>query len=527
MTRDRTLPRGIGREAFEHLGKLVNTVSPSRERIGVPTPFTCEMLASIPECVPEDVADAARRARAAQPAWAATSFAERRAIFLRFHDLLLDRREQTLDLIQLESGKARIHALEEVLDTCLVARHYAIHAARYLRPRKRWGALPLVTTTWERRKPLGVVGCIAPFNFPLILGLTDLIPALMAGNAAVLRPDVQSSLTALWAVDLLYRAGLPEDLLRVVTGDGRVLGPPLIDAVDYVMFTGSTATGKVVARRAVDRLIGFSLELGGKNPLIVLADADLPAAVDGLVRGAFVGAGQVCVSIERAYIHSEIFAAFTRRLLERVRGMKLSAALEYGVDMGSLTTARQHATVRAHVEDAAAKGAIVLTGGRARPDIGPLFYEPTVLTGVTPEMRVYGEETFGPVVSLYEYTDVEDAIHRANDTPYGLNASVWSKDTRRAEEIAGRIRAGAVNVNEMYGATWSSTSTPIGGVKESGFARRHGAEGILKYTEAQTISVQRWLPLAPPRLMSERNYGLWMPRVLRLLRHLTALWPRP
>lgn len=510
------------RGQIERLARLVSAVT-GRERIPVLTPFTCETLGTIPNCAPEDLQEAVRRARAAQPAWAATSFADRRAILLRFHDLLLDRREQVLDLIQLESGKARIHALEEVLDTALVARHYAVHAERYLRTERRWGALPLVTTVWEHRHPLGAVGVIAPFNFPLILGVTDLIPALMAGNCVVLRPDVQSSLSALWALDLLHQAGLPRELLQVVTGDGQVLGPALVDAVDYVMFTGSTKTGRVVGGRAAGRLIGFSLELGGKNPMIVLEDADIEAAVDGLVRGAFVGAGQVCLSIERAYIHSAVAADFTRRLRERVLHMKLSAELDYDADMGSLTTARQFAAVCAHVQDALSKGAVLLAGGRPRPDLGPLFYEPTVLSDVTPKMRVYAEETFGPVVSLYEYSAIEDAIGRANDTNYGLNASVWSKDVRRALEVAARIRAGSVNVNEVYGAAWSATSTPIGGMKESGFARRHGAEGILKYTAAQTVAAQRWLPLAPPRLMPQRRYAVWMPRLVRLLRHLPGL----
>jgi acyl-CoA reductase-like NAD-dependent aldehyde dehydrogenase len=518
----RVLNSGIGRKTLERLAALVKVLSP-RAPIAVPAPFTGQILATIPACAPEDVSDAVRLARSAQPSWAARSFADRRSILLRFHDLLLDRQEQALDLIQLESGKARLHALEEVIDTALVARHYGLHAEEHLRPRRHPGALPALTTAWEHRHPVGVVGFIAPWNFPLILGVTDLIPALMAGNSAVLRPDVQSSFTALWAADLLYEAGLPREVLRVVTGRGRVLGPLLINSVDFVMFTGSTATGRQVGRQAAERLIGFSLELGGKNPMIVLEDADLDAAVDGLVRGAFVGAGQVCESIERAFVHSSIFDAFTRRFVERVTGMKLSGALEYGVDMGSLTTAEQLAAVAAHVEDAVSKGAVLLAGGRPRPDLGPLFFEPTVLAEVTPAMRVYAEETFGPVVSLYEYSATGEAIERANDTSYGLNASVWSNNVRQALEVARRIRAGTVNVNEVYAATWTATSSPIGGMKESGFGRRHGAEGILKYTEAQTIAVQRWLPLAPPRFMSEERYGTWMPRILRLLRHMPRL----
>ena len=407
-----------------------------REHAAVPVPFTSETLGKIPHCAPEDVYEAVRRARGAQQAWARRGFAERRSIFLRFHDLLLKRREQVLDLIQLESGKTRLHALEEVLDTALVARHYALHSEEYLRPRRHPGALRMFTTAWEHRHPVGVVGFVAPWNFPLILSITDLIAALMAGNSAVLRPDGQSAFTALWAADLLYEAGLPRHVLQVVTGQGRLLGPPLVDSVDFMMFTGGVRTGRQIARQAAERLIGFSLELGGKNPMIVLEDADIEAAVDGLVRGAFVGAGQVCVSIERVYIHSSIFNRFTGKLVERVRGMKLSPALEYGADMGSLTEPGQLATVSAHVQDALSKGAVLLAGGRARPDLGPLFYEPTLLTGVTPAMTVYSEETFGPVVSLYRFTRVDEAVELANDTRYGLNASVWSRNRRKARAIA-------------------------------------------------------------------------------------------
>lgn len=426
-------------------------------------------------------------------------------------------------MIQRESGKARRYALEEILDTALVARHYAVHAERYLKPRRRRGAIPLLTTAWEFRRPVGVVGAIAPWNFPLILSVTDLLAALMAGNTAVLRPDVQGSLTALWAADLLYECGLPRDVLIVVTGDGEVLGPALIDAVDFIMFTGSTRVGRIVARQAAERLIGCSLELGGKNSMVVLDDADLDKAVEGLVRGAFAGAGQVCVSIERAWIPAAQFERFCSEVTTRVRAMKLSAGLQYGIDMGSLTVPRQLKAVEEHVRDAVQKGARVLAGGRARPDIGPLFYEPTVLTGVTPEMKIYAEETFGPVVSLFPYTSLDDAIGRVNDTLYGLNASVWSRNTRSAMEVAKRIRTGTVNVNESYAATWTATASPIGGMGQSGMGRRHGAEGILKYTEAQTVAVQRVHPLAPPSWMNEEDFARLLSRLLRWMRHIPGL----
>ncbi len=501
----------------------VTVADPARATLPVISPFTGETLATIPAGTPADVELAVRRARAAQPGWASLAVARRAGVLMRFHDLLLQRGDEVLDLIQLESGKARRHAFEEILDTALVARHYGIHAEGYLRPHRRQGAFPVLTTTREVRHPVGVVGVIAPWNFPLILGITDVLAALAAGNAVVLRPDEQSSLTALWTARLLKECGLPDDVLQVVTGAGPVLGPPLIAGVDFLMFTGSTRIGRVVATQAAERLIGFSLELGGKNPMLVLADADVDAAVDGAVRGCFVGAGQVCVSFERIYVHDALYDDFTKRFVERVTAMRLSASLDYDADMGSLTVPRQLDATQAHVKDALDKGAMLLTGGRARPDIGPLFYEPTVLANVTPAMRLYAEETFGPVVSLFRFATDDDAIAKANDTRYGLNGSVWSRSTRHAIRVAERLQLGTVNVNESYAATWTATGSPIGGMKESGFGRRHGAEGILKYTELQTIATQRGLPLAPFPFMSERAYTRMMPSLLRVMRRLPGV----
>jgi acyl-CoA reductase-like NAD-dependent aldehyde dehydrogenase len=507
----------------EDLVSRVVLAGDARPRTAVVAPFTGEPLATIPLGEAADAELAIRRARDALEGWRTRDVGERSRVLLRFHDLLLARREQALDVIQLESGKARRHAFEEILDTALVARHYGVHAARYLRTRRRSGALPLLTTTLEVRHPVGVVGVISPWNFPLILGITDVLAALVAGNAVVLRPDEQSSLTALWAARLLEDAGLPRGVLQVITGRGPVLGPALIAGVDYLMFTGSTKTGRAVATQAADRLIGFSLELGGKNPMIVLDDADLDAAVDGAVRGSFVGAGQVCVSFERIYVHDSLYDRFVARFIDRVKGMRLSASLDYDGDMGSLTVPRQLAAVEEHLQDALSKGATLLAGGNRRPDIGPLFFEPTVLTDVTPAMRLYAEETFGPVVSLYRFSDEKEAVMRANDTRFGLNGSVWSRHASHALRVARQLQVGTVNINESYAATWTSTASPIGGMKESGFGRRHGAEGILKYTETQTIAVQRGVALAPLPGISESTYGRVMPALLRVMRRLPGL----
>ena len=519
----RRLTSGVDEEMLRRLAGHAVAAPGPRESIDVHAAFTGQRLGRVPHGTPDDVERAVRRARAAQGAWERTSFGERAAIFVRFHDLLLERQDQILDLVQLEAGKSRRHAFEEVLDTAIVARHYAHHAEEYLKPRRREGALPGLTAAYEYRQPVGVVGYIVPWNYPLNLLVTDAIPALMAGNTAVVKPDHQTSFTALWAVDLLYQAGLPRDVLQVVTGMGPELGPTLVGLVDFLMFTGSTRTGRIVAAQAAERLIGVSLELGGKNPMIVLDDADLDAAVDGAARGAFVGAGQVCVSIERIYVPAGLFSRFVERFAEKTRGLTLGPALDFTTDVGSLTSSRQLETVRDHVSDALEKGATLHAGGRHRPDLGPYFYEPTILTGVAEGMKAYADETFGPVVSVYPYDSLDEAVERANDTRYGLSASVWGRDTRRAVDVARRIRAGSVNVNEAYAATWGSVAAPIGGMKESGISRRHGAEGILKYTESQTVAVQRGMPLAPPPGIPESSYVKAMTGLLRTLRHIPGL----
>ena len=507
--------------ASELRAKLLSSITlcdGPHEEIAVRAPWTGETLANIPEAREADVELAVSRARAAQPAWAARPVRERTRIFLRFHDLLLKRQEEVLDLIQFENGKARRHAFEEVLDTSIVARYYARRAAGLLRTRRRKGALPLLTRTLEVRSPVGVVGFISTWNFPLILSITDILPALMAGNAAVLKPDIQTCLTALWAVALLREAGLPEDVLQVVTGDGRVIGPLLGERVDYMMFTGSTRTGKLVARQAADRLIGCSLELGGKNPMLVLRDADLKRTVEGVIRACFTGAGQVCISIERIYVDQSIFEEFVRLFVERTRAMRIGPGVEFSTEMGSITTAAQFATVEDHVRDALAKGATLAAGGRARPDLGPLFFEPTILLNVREGMRVFDEETFGPVVAVYPFATEEEAVARANASRFGLSSSIWTRDTARGVRLARRIETGSVNVNEAYAAAWASVDSPVGGWKESGLESRHAAVGLLKYTRSQTVAVERLLPIAPPTGIDPGLHGRIMTQLLKVLR---------
>ncbi|MFE9563492.1 succinic semialdehyde dehydrogenase [Streptomyces sp. NPDC006487] len=482
------------------------------------SPFTGDRLAELPEATPEDVAEAFAAARAAQPAWAAVPVRARAAVLLRFHDLVLARQAEVLDLIQLETGKARLHAHEEVQAVSIAARHYGRKAPSYLRPKSHTGAMPTLTKVTELRQPRGVIGQIAPWNYPLELSVGDALPAFVAGNAVVMKPDTETALTALWARDLLIEAGLPAEVFQVVLGEGPVVGPEVVRHADYVSFTGSTRTGREVAQGAAARLVGVSLELGGKNAMLVLRDADVEKAAAGAVRACFSSAGQLCISIERLYVHASIADEFVARFAARTKAMRLGSSLAYGADMGSLAGERQLAAVQRHVDDAVAKGATLVTGGVARPDIGPLFYEPTILDGVETAMAVCGEETFGPVVSIYRFTDEDAVIEEANGTSYGLNSSVWTKDARRGHAVSARLRTGTVNINEGYAPAYGSAQAPMGGMKESGLGRRHGSEGILKYTEAQTVAHQRLLPMGPSFGMDDEKYAEFMTRSLKVMK---------
>ncbi|WP_435199956.1 succinic semialdehyde dehydrogenase [Janibacter sp. GS2] len=497
-------------------GRVV--ASPTARTFTQTSPLSGGPIATLPLSTAADVSRAIDAARAAQVRWAATSFEERERILLRFHDLVLAKQVELLDLVQIESGKARRHAFEEILDTALASRYYARTAGAHLRPKSAAGALPVLTQTRVHHRPKGVVGVISPWNYPLSLAITDALPALMAGNAVVLRPDQQGSVTALAGVELLREAGLPEGVLQVVLGTGSEAGQAVVDRADYVCYTGSTATGRRVAQSAAGRLVSFSMELGGKNSVYIAADADLGRAVEGAVRACFSSGGQLCISTERVIVHAAIADEFLSRFVAAVEAMTLGTALEYGYEMGSLVSQAQLTTVTSHLEDARAKGARVLAGGRHRPDIGPFVFEPTVLEGVTSAMTCRDEETFGPLVSVYRVDDDDAAVALVNDTDYGLNSSVWTKDVGRGRRIAGRIHTGTVNINECYAAAWGSMGAPMGGMKDSGMGRRHGAEGIMKYTESQTVSAQHLVPIAPAFGLSDRAFARALTLGLRAMK---------
>jgi succinate-semialdehyde dehydrogenase/glutarate-semialdehyde dehydrogenase len=309
-------------------------------------------------------------------------------------------------------------------------------------------------------------------------------------------------------------------LLTVVLGDGPNIGSALIDEVDYICFTGSTATGRSVGAKAGERLIGSSLELGGKNPMIVCKDADLNTFLESAIQGCFSSAGQLCVSIERMFIHESIFETYLSAFVKRVNELKLGANVGWGYDVGSLGTSAIAGRVENAVNEAVRQGATIHTGGKLRPEVGPHVFEPTILTGVTKDMKIYRDEVFGPVVYVLPFKNEQEAIELANDSEYGLSASVISKDLKRARSIAMQIRSGSVNVNDGFAAAFGSVAAPMGGMGQSGLGRRHGIEGLIRFTEPQTIAMHARFLTGPKFGISEEKWNRLVTKSLRLMKKL-------
>ena len=499
---------------------LQNLVATSGSTINPVSPFPGVTIESVPESSKQDVALAVAKARKAQTAWANTEVSNRVKILDRFHKLLIENQDELLTTIQAETGKSRFHAADEILGLAMITAHYAKIGKRALAPKRRAGALPIFTKTYVLSQPKGVIGIISPWNYPLVLSICDALPAILAGNTVVVRPDSQTPWSAIRGLNLLRQAGLPEDVITIVTGDGNTTGTALIDEVDYVCFTGSTKTGKIVAAQAGARLIGASLELGGKNPMIVCADANLETFLEVAVRGCFTSAGQLCVSIERMYIHESIYEKFLSAFVEKVKELKLGAQLGWGYDVGSLVTNALVNRVSDAVSTAVAQGARIETGGKLRTDIGPNVYEPTVLTGVKKDMKISTEEVFGPCVYVQPFSSTEEATALANDSIYGLSASVITSNARAGRKIAEQLRSGSVNINEGFAAAYGSVAAPMGGMGQSGLGRRHGIEGLLRFTQPQTIARQRWISIGPKFGFDEEQWTKLLSKSLLILKRL-------
>lgn len=473
----------------ELMGELIRDLTPaSGDTVSVLAPFTGLPLYQLPQNSPAEVRQVTDRVRLAQLAWARSGFAHRREVLLRAHDLVVERSEQLLDIVQSETGKTRGQAFEEVFQSAAVTRYNALTARKALRGRAHRGGIPLVVRTHVRYAPKGVIGVITPWNYPLSLTAMDVVPALAAGCGVLQKADNQGALSTLALRAAFIEAGVPSDLWAVVAGDGGEVGDAVTSTADYICFTGSTATGKKVAATAAERLIGASLELGGKNPLIVLDDVDPSQAAADAAYACFSALGQLCVSIERIYVQQGVADDFISAFVARTQALVQNAGFDFAADVGSLASAAQLERVNQHLDDARAKGATVLAGGNARPDLGPYFFEPTILSGVSPDMECYANETFGAIVAVSVVDTDQEAILAANDSEFGLNASIFSGNPARAERLAHGIEAGSVNINEGYRASFSSIDAPMGGVKQSGLGRRNGIEGLRRFTEPITIS---------------------------------------
>ena len=491
----------------------------SADQVTIVNPATGKKIYDLPQLSVGLVAKAVADARLAQPSFAAMPVKERAKALFRLHDLLLSNQDKLMDLLQLETGKARSHAFEEVAGSLGSTRYFAKIAPKVLKKQITNSGVPFVTRSYVTFSPVGVVGVITPWNYPLALQMLDVLPALAAGNAVVQKADNQTALVSLYARKLAVEAGIPESAWTIVVGDGASVGNAITDSVDYVAFTGSTKTGKMVAERAAKRLIGYSLELGGKNPLIVLPGAKLSDAAEKVIAGAFGNSGQLCVSIERVYVPNNQKEAFEQELAARVNSLQVGKSDNFQMDMGTLTGINQLKRVEDFVSDAVSKGAKVLAGAKALPELGPYFYSPTVMTNIKPEMRLAREEVFGPFIAVVGYDTIDEAVELANDTEYGLNASVVGP-VKFAEKVANRLMAGSVNINEGYRASMASIDSPMGGMKQSGVGRRNGHYGLLRFTEARTVGIATGLLNFPSRAKQYNKMAPLMNSLAKVMKKL-------
>jgi acyl-CoA reductase-like NAD-dependent aldehyde dehydrogenase len=452
---------------------------------------------------PEQVAATFERARAAQPAWEAIGFDGRRKWMEALRDWILDNQDRLDEMMQQETGKVRADAALEAFYLLDAINFWVERGPKYLADEIVTPHVPLLRAKRSKvvYRPFGVAGFISPWNFPLILSIGDALPALVAGNAAVLKPSEITPLT-LGAIVRAWREeiGAP-DVLHVVNGTAETAGA-LIDECDYLQFTGSERTGKIVMKRAAETLTPLSLELGGKDPLIVTRDADLERAANATAFGGLLNTGQICISIERVYVEEPVYDEFVERLRAKVEALRQGADGDtYTAEVGAMTSPAQAEIVSDQVEDARASGARVLTGGRRGDGPGD-WYEPTLIADVDHSMKVMTEETFGPVIPVMKVRDVEQAVELANDSKYGLGSSVFAGDAAEGERIARRIEAGHCNVNDVL-VNYNVLGLPMGGWKSSGIGVRHGAQGIRRFCHTEALTI--------PRLPQAKSEPMWFP----------------
>jgi acyl-CoA reductase-like NAD-dependent aldehyde dehydrogenase len=456
-------------------------------------PATGETLRRFDSATDTEVHAAVARARAGQPAWNETGIRRRVAVLREFQRLLLQRKSEVAMLITREAGKPLVESLlTEVLVVLDAARFCIENAFAFSREQPvPHGSLAMKMRAGRIfREPYGVVGIISPWNYPLSIPATESLSALVTGNAVVLKPSELTSLCALELASLLHEAGVPKDVFQVIVGDGST-GAALLQAeIDKLVFTGSVATGKRVAQAAASRLLPVVLELGGKDPMLVLDDADVEIASSGAVWGAFVNCGQACLSVERCYVHRSLYDAFLDACVRKTKQLRVGNGIDPQTDVGPLIHERQLRIVESQIEDARRHGARVLTGGSRLPELGLNFYAPTVLAGVTHTMQIMREETFGPVLPVMPFDTDEEAIRLANDSDYGLAASIWTRDRARGESLARHIQAGTVMVNDAV-VCFGISEAPHGGVKASGIGRTHGRFGLEEMVRIKHVDSNR------------------------------------
>ena len=483
------LGRGCTKLAIAMSGPV--TEAATETGIPVENPATGETIATVADLGAGEVGAMVAKAREAQPIWAAIGFEGRAEVLLAARDWMVANAEQVVTTIVGETGRpADETQFAEVAYGLSALEFWAKAAPGYLADEEVQSASPVVRgrKLIVRYAPLGVVGVIGPWNYPLNNSFGDCIPALAAGNAVVLKPSEVTPLTSLLMARMLAECGIPEGAFQVATGRGET-GAALVDAVDMVMFTGSVETGKRVMARAAETLTPVSLELGGKDPMIVLADADLERASNAAVSYGMNNSGQVCISVERVYVEAPVYDEFLDRLTGKVEALRQGPPGAAGsVDVGAMIFPPQMELVEAHVRDAVSKGARVVTGGRRAAGEAGRFFEPTVLAEVDHSMRCMTEETFGPTLPVMRVGDAQEAVRLANDGPYGLQASVWTRDTANGEQIARRVEAGVCCVNDAQ-LNYAALELPMGGWKASGLGSRHGPDGIRKYAKRQSLMI--------------------------------------
>ena len=472
---------------------MVTDLQIAARKIVSVNPATGEVLREL-ECAGEGAVEAAvGRANAAQAAWSELGLRQRIDVLREFQSKLYEQKSEIAAAITREVGKPLVEALvTEVLVVLDAARFLIDNAWGLLRdePVPHGNLVTKLKSGWLVREPHGVIGIISPWNYPFSIPATETLAALVAGNAVVLKPSELTPLVALELASLLHAAGVPEDVFQVVVGEGPAGAALLRSPIDKLVFTGSVATGKRIAAAAAERLLPVVLELGGKDPMLVLDDADVDVASSAAVWGAFVNAGQACLSVERCYVHRSLYESFAKACAEKTKQLRIGNGMDSHTDVGPMIQERQVRIVESHVEDAKARGARVLAGGTRLPELGVNFYAPTVLADVTQDMRIMREETFGPVLPVMACADDDEAVRLANDSEYGLAASVWTRDRKRGERLARRIHAGTVMVNDVI-SCFGISEAPHGGVKASGVGRTHGRFGLDEMVRVKYLDMDR------------------------------------